>query len=183
MAGNPALPVMLSLDDFLRPGSPLWWLFVSMLAIARGLDLLSTYIATPNLKLEGNPVARWLGWRGGLATNLVLVLLFATWPLLAISLTTTSLLVAAGNLQSAWIMRSLGEIRYRLWMSERLAEAPRGLPLVCFWGEAVLFGCVGLGLMLFSGERLVPFGVGLGVCGYGVAVALFTSLALWRATH
>ncbi len=174
---------MLSLDDFLRPGSPLWWVFLAMLAMARGLDLLSTYIATPNLRLEGNPVARWLGWRGGLTTNLILVLLFASWPLLAISLTTTSLLVAARNLQSAWVMRALGEVRYRVWMSDRFAEAPRGLPLLCFLGEAVLFGCVGLGLMAFSEERLIPFAVGMGVCGYGVAVAVFTSLSLWRATR
>jgi hypothetical protein len=174
---------MLSLDDFIRPGSPLWWLFLGMLTVARGLDLLSTYIATPNLRLEGNPVARWLGWRGGLITNIVLVLLFSTWPLLAISLTTTSLLVAARNLQSAWIMRSMGEIQYRLWMSDRLAESPRGLALVCFLGEALLFGCVGIGLMVFAEERLIPFAVGMGICGYGVAVALFTSLSLWRATH
>ncbi len=174
---------MLSLDAFTRPGSPLWWVFLGMLTTARGLDLLSTYIATPNLKLEGNPVAKWLGWRGGLITNLILVLLFSTWPLLAISLTTTSFLVAARNLQSAWIMRSLGEIQYRLWMSDRLAESPRGLAWFCFLGEALLFGGIGIGLMVFSEERLVPFGVGLGICGYGVAVAVFTSLSLWRTRH
>jgi len=30
---------------------------------ARLLDFASTWVATPNLLLEGNPIARRLGWR------------------------------------------------------------------------------------------------------------------------
>jgi hypothetical protein len=169
------------LDDFIRIGSPGWWLFLGLVTFGRGCDLFSTYLATPNLALEGNPIARRLGWRYGVPLNLALAMAFAAWPLLAISLTTTSLLVAARNLQSAWVMRSLGETNYRLWMADRLAASPRGLAWGCFLGEALLFGLVGVGLMEFARQELVPFGVGLGVTGYAVAVALFTSLSLWRA--
>jgi hypothetical protein len=72
--------------------------------------------------LEGNPVARRLGWKFGVPLNLALALGFGLWPLLAISLTTTSLLVAARNLQSAWLMRSMGELDYRCWIADRIAE-------------------------------------------------------------
>jgi hypothetical protein len=169
------------IDEFLSFGSEGWWLLFALLVFARACDLLSTYLGTPNLVLEGNPVARRLGWKGGISVSLIMAMGYATWPLLALSITTTSLLVAARNLQSAWIMRSLGEANYRLWMADRLAESPRGLPLFCFWGESFLFGIVGVGLMWFARWQLVPFGVGLGIAGYGVAVAFFTSWAYWRS--
>jgi len=172
---------MQAIDEFVEVGSAAWWLLLALVLVARGCDLLSTYIATPNLVLEGNPLARKLGWRLGVPLNVLLAVLFAIWPVLAISLASTSLLVAARNLQSAWLMRSLGEASYRMWMSDRLAECPRGLPLFCFLGESVLFGVLGGALMWFARWQLVPFAVGLGLTGYALAVAVFTSLSLWRA--
>jgi len=170
-----------NIDEFIAFGSGEWWVFFGLLLVGRGCDLGSTWLATPNLLLEGNPVARRLGWRFGVPVNLALALGFALWPLLAISLTTTSLLVAARNLQSAWLMRSLGEVNYRCWMADRLAESPRGLPLACFWGEALLFAGVGVALMGTAQWGLVPFAVGLGMAGYAAAVAVFTTLSVWRS--
>src|SRR6202142_1535209 len=84
-------------------------LLLLLLVFARGMDFLSTWIATPNLALEGNPIAKKLGWKWGLLLNLVLVVVLALWPLSAIVVATASVLVAARNFQSAWLMRSLGE--------------------------------------------------------------------------
>ena len=78
-------------------------------------------------------------------------------------------------------MRSMGELNYRCWMADRLAEAPRGLAGACFLGESALFGGIGLWLMSASGWQLVPFSVGLGMAAYAFAVGLFSSLALWRS--
>lgn len=156
-------------------------MLVGLLVLGRGCDLLSTFLSTPHLVLEGNPVARRLGWRWGLPVNLLLVLLVARWPMLAISLTTTSVLVAARNLQSAWLMRSLGEENYRQWMGEQLASGSRCLAWLCFLGEATLVGLIGIALMYFARWQLVPFGIGLGMTSYAAAVALFTSLSLWRS--
>lgn len=172
---------MIAVDDFVPLGSDLWWICFGLLVAGRGSDLFSTWLATPNLVLEGNPVARRLGWRFGVPLNFGLALGFGLWPLVAVSLTTTSFLVAARNLQSAWLMRSLGELNYRCWMAERLAQSPRGLAWGCFLGEATLFAALGGGLMWFSQWQLVPFGVGLGMAGYAGAVAVFTSLGVWRA--
>ena len=171
---------MVKLDDFIPFGSRPWWLFVGLILIGRTGDLFSTWIATPNLVLEGNPVARRLGWKYGVPLNFALALLVGCWPLPAISLTTTSLLVAARNLQSAWLMRTLGEDHYRHWMSDRLAESPRGLAWGCFLGEAVLFAAVGVALMVFARWQLVPFAIGLGLVAYGFVVALFTTISVWR---
>jgi hypothetical protein len=154
-----------------------------MLLFARGMDLLSTWLATPHLVLEANPLARRLGWRGGLAVNATLSLVFACWPVVAISLTTTSLLVAARNLQQCWLMRSMGEAGYRMWFSDRVARAPKLFVWACYLGEAAFTGLIGGALLWFSKYQLVPFGVGLGILGYALAVAIFTSLSLWRARY
>src|SRR6266702_3963375 len=97
---------------------------------SRGADFLSTWIATPNMVLEGNPLAKMLGWKWGSLTNLVMCGVLAAWPIAAIMIGTTSVLVAARNFQVAWLMRSLGEENYRDWYVERLRQT--GLPLYLF---------------------------------------------------
>jgi hypothetical protein len=169
------------LDEFVRFGSGGWWLLAGLVLVGRACDLLSTWIATPKLVMEGNPVARRLGWKFGVPLNVLLALLFGLWPLLALALTTTSLLVAARNLQSAWIIRTMGELDYHCWFSDRLGESPRFLPTGCFLGEALLFALVGAALMITAEWRLVPFAIGVGLVGYAAAVAAFSTLALWRA--
>src|SRR5580765_8275957 len=93
-------------------GSSEYLIFLFLLLFARGTDFLSTWIATPNLILEANPIARKLRWRWGIPVNIGLCLAFARWPLTAIIISTTSVLVAARNFQHAWLMRSHGENNY-----------------------------------------------------------------------
>lgn len=167
-------------EDLLPFGSTGWWMFAGIALIGRCADLFSTWIATPNLTLEGNPLARRLGWRWGIPVNFIAALLTGCQPTLAIAVGTTSALVAARNLQSAWVMRTMGEGHYRFWMSDRISEAPRGLAAACFLGEALLTGLPGLALLVFANNQLIPMGVGLGMVAYSSAVAFFTSLALFR---
>ena len=109
-------------------------LFAACCWLSRGMDFLSTWVATPNLVLEGNPLARKLGWTWGMAVNLALCFGFAFWPLTAIVISTTSVLVAARNFHSAWLMRSLGEQRYRDWHIERIQETSiTPLPVLSLW--------------------------------------------------
>jgi hypothetical protein len=155
------------------------WL-LALLVFARGMDFLSTWIATPNLALEGNPLAKKLGWRWGLVVNVVLVFMLALWPLSAVVVATASVLVAARNFQSAWLMRSLGEDAYRDWHVERVRETRVTLHLFCLAGNTLLTAGVGAVLVSFSDMRLVPFGIGMGMIAYSVAVAVYTLLAVWR---
>jgi hypothetical protein len=168
------------MDELLPFGSALYFLLLSILFLARGADFLSTWVATPNLVLEANPLARKLGWRGGALLNIVLCFFFACWPLPALVISTTSLLVAARNFQSAWLMRSLGEESYRFWVVERLRQTPMPLYLFCLLAQGVLWSSIGLALIYFSQMRLVPFAVGTGMCAYAFAVTFFTLLSLWR---
>src|SRR5881394_4231727 len=126
------------MDDFVPFASRTYGLVFLLLVISRGMDMLSTWIATPNLVLEGNPVAKVLGWRWGIPLNLVICLGLGFWPLPAIVISTTSALVAARNFQSAWLMRSMGEQVYRDWHIKRIQETRITLYLFCLAGNTLL---------------------------------------------
>jgi hypothetical protein len=168
-------------EDFAAFGSREYYILLACVAFARAMDFFSTWVATPNLMLEANPIARKMGWKFGILINIVLCFLFALWPLPAIVITTTSLLVAARNFQAAWLMRSMGELNYRLWMTERISEAPRMLFFGCTFAQALLYVLLGVVLMYFASWRLVPFGIGMGMVTYAFAVSVYTSISVWRA--
>jgi hypothetical protein len=168
------------MDAFLPFASRDFWLTLILLLFCRGMDILSTWVATPNLVLEGNPVAKLLGWRWGIPMNIVLSFALAFWPLPAIVISTTSVLVAARNFQSAWLMRSLGEEAYRDWHIARIQETRITLYLFCLAGNTFLTAGVGAAVIYFSNMVLVPFGIGVGIVGYSGAVIFYTLLAIWR---
>jgi hypothetical protein len=168
------------MDDIVAVGGRQYFFFLMLLLLSRGADLLSTWIATPNMVLEGNPVAKKLGWKWGSFVNLVLCGFFAAWPLAAIIIGTTSVLVAARNFQVAWLMRSLGEENYRDWYLEQLRQTGLPLCLFCLLCQTLLTAAVGAALMYFTGDSLIPFAVGLGIVGYALAVTFYTLLSLWR---
>ena len=173
------------MDDTVPFGSRESLLMLVLLVFARGMDFLSTWVATPNLVLEGNPIAKKLGWKWGLVVNAAVVIALAKWPLYAVVVATASVLVASRNFQSAWLMHSMGEEAYRDWHVTRIRETRPTLYLFCLAGNTLLIAGVGAAVILSSRTdtdelRLVPLGIGMGVVAYAVAVAFYTLLALWR---
>ncbi len=172
------------MEDSVPFASREYFIYLAILLFARGTDFLSTWVATPHLVLEGNPIAKWLGWKWGAVVNVILVAVLARWPLTAIAISTASVLVAARNFQSAWLMRSMGETAYRDWYVQRVSETPITLYLLCLAGNTLLTLAVGAALIAFGATRefipLVPMGIGMGVIVYAVAVIVFTLLSVWR---
>ncbi|HUD45331.1 MAG TPA: hypothetical protein VMR33_00805 [Candidatus Baltobacteraceae bacterium] len=166
--------------EFFPFGSRGYVVMCVLLLCARGMDFLSTWVATPNLVLEGNPLAKKLGWKWGALVNLALCVTFAFWPLTAIIVITAGLLVAAHNFHAAWLMRSMGEDAYREWFSERIAQTRMPLYLACLLGETFLTGVIGGALILFSEMDSVAFAIGFGIVAYSVIVLFYTLLSLWR---
>lgn len=166
--------------EVLSFASPGYFLMLGVLLFARGMDFLSTWVATPNLHLEGNPIAKKMGWRIGAVVNVALCFAFAFWPLTAIIVATAGLLVAAHNFHSAWLMRSMGEEIYRAWFLERLEQTPLPFYFACLLGEIVLTGLVGAGVVFFSPEGSIAFAIGFGIVGYSGIVLFYTSLSVWR---
>lgn len=173
------------MEDPIPFASREYFVYLAILVFARAADFLSTWVATPRLVLEGNPIAKWLGWKWGAVVNVVLVAALALWPLSAIVVSTASVLVAARNFQSAWLMRSMGEEHYREWYSQRMSETRITLYLFCLAGNTLLTAGVGLALIMFSTTReyllIVPMGIGMGIIAYAAAVILYTLLSVWRS--
>lgn len=171
-------------DDFVPFASRTYGLIFLLLLVSRGMDFLSTWVATPNMVLEGNPIAKKLGWRLGIPVNIAMCFGFALWPLPAIVISTTSVLVAARNFQSAWLMRSLGEQNYRDWHVERVQETSVTLYLSCLFAQTILIAGVGAAVIYFSNwerERVpVLLAIGLGIIAYAMAVAFYTLLGVVR---
>jgi hypothetical protein len=169
------------MEELVPFASRIYGLMFLLLIVARGMDFLSTWVATPNLVLEGNPIAKKLGWKWGILLNVALCFGLAFWPLPAIVISTTSVLVAARNFQSAWLMRSLGEQLYRDWHIERVQETSVTLYLFCLFAQTALVGGVGAAVIYFSEMRHVPLlAIGLGIVAYALAVAFYTVLGIWR---
>lgn len=170
------------MEEAVRFGSRLYGEMCLLLLVCRGMDFLSTWVATPNLVLEGNPIAKKLGWKWGVAINVGLCFGLAFWPLSAIVISTCSLLVAARNFQSAWLMRSLGEQHYRDWHVQRIQETSVTLYLFCLFGQSALVGAVGAAVIFFSDRDRQPelLAVGVGILAYSAAVLVYTLIGLWR---
>ncbi|MEW6307289.1 MAG: hypothetical protein AB1705_27870 [Verrucomicrobiota bacterium] len=157
-----------------------YFILLAVVVFSRAADFISTWIGTPNLELEANPLSRRLGWRGGVITHAVLALIVAMYPLPAIVLSTTSVLVAAHNFQSAWLMRALGEARYSLMVAEQMSQASWSLYVFCLFAQNLLIGGVGAAVMLFSGGREPVLAIGLGIVGYALVVVFYTLLSVWH---
>ncbi len=169
------------MDDSVPFGGRAYAGYLGLLVFSRGMDFLSTWVASPNLVLEGNPVARKLGWKWSIALSAAVSLVFGLWPLPAVVISTTSILVAARNFQSAWLMRSLGEEPYRLWHAARLRDARVSLYLLCLAGQTALTAGVGAALVWFSpASGDVPSAIGFGIVAYAAAAAFYTLLSIWR---
>jgi len=174
------------MDDTVVFGSRSYAQLFLLLLVSRGMDFLSTWLATPNMVLEGNPIARKLGWKWGIPVNFALCFGFAFWPLPAIVICTTSVLVAARNFQSAWLMRSLGEQLYRDWHIERVQETNISLYLFCLFAQTALTGGVGAAVIFLSMRSHSRDGdpeilaIGLGIIAYAMAVAFYTLLGIVR---
>jgi len=141
-------------------------------------DLVTTYLATPTLELETNPIARRLGWKFGVAGLLVCLLPY--WSLdAAMVVFVASLLASAGNAGRVWLTRALGEQRQ---MELLLEAASRSQAWQAYAGVAASAGFIALtgsALMFFypSPEENWGFWFGLGIVGYGLVIAIYG--ALW----
>lgn len=164
------------------PFGPAYWAGLALLMVARGLDFLSTWIATPSLLLEANPISRRLGWQGGIALNLLVCFVAAVIPFVAVLLSVTSAMVAARNLQAAWLARTMGEDEYRDHLEEQFGRANKRLVLGCIWAQAALYSAVGGAVVLLT-NNLLAEAAGWGIVGFGLAIAVHSTHYYRRARH
>lgn len=159
----------------LEPWSRLTAGLTALMALARTLDFLSTWLVTPRLELEANPLMRRLRWGRMAALNLPLLGLPMLHHGLSITFIVTSLLAAGSNLVSGALARGMGERRQldnqrqairEMGMMRALAMNSGGGLVICgaggllmaLAGEAGSHGWWGgLGVVMFGAAGLVHF--------------------------
>jgi hypothetical protein len=163
------------LNENLRP------LLCALLLLARIGDVGTTYLITPNLILEANPIVRKLGWPFALLTLGACLLPYVHIPA-AVAALMTFLLVSASNAGKIWIVRTIGERAYATFVLELARKSRLSHALLATAASAFFVALAGATILLFypSPEEDWGFWLGLGVLVYAGAVWLYGTLATVR---
>jgi hypothetical protein len=126
------------------------FLFVVLL-ISRIGDILTTYVVTPTLKLEANPIMRKFRWPFAIVS--LLAAFIAYWDInLSIMLAVPFLLVCASNASKMWIAKVLGEDEYFKLFTSVIQRSSVSLAIICFLSPALFFVLLGILLLNFVHE-------------------------------
>jgi hypothetical protein len=157
--------------DNLRP------VLCGLLLLSRIGDIGTTYLVTPNLMLEANPIVRKLGWPFALLTLGACLLPYVHIPS-AVTALIMFLFVSASNAGKIWIVRTMGERVYAALLLDlarrsRLSHALLGVAAAAFF-VAVAGGTI---VLFYPSDEEWGFWLGLGVLLYAFAVWFYGTLA------
>jgi hypothetical protein len=151
-----------------------------LIFIARVGDILSTFLVTPKLMLEANPIAQKLGWRFAVLTIFIcLVPYYSTTA--GIIVLVPSLLVSASNTAKIWFVRALGEIEYlnllyRLARTTKLSHALAGIIT-----SALFIALAGFVLLFLAPDPNTNWGYwyAVGILLYAFVIGFYGSIYAW----
>lgn len=152
-----------------------------LLLVARIGDVGSTYLVTPTLKLEGNLLAKKLGWRFALLTILVCFVPYYD-VTLGMVILVPSLFVSASNIGRIWMVRAMGENEFAellLTMARRTKLRTAICGVVGASAFVILAGAV-LCFLAPNPSRDWGFWFGYGIILYGAVILVHGSLSYWR---
>jgi hypothetical protein len=154
---------------------------VAAMFVARGLDFLSTWLVTPKLELEANPLMRRTGFVRMALLNLPLLGLPFLHHGLSITFIVTSLLAAGTNLANGALARGMGEKRQLESQARAIRKLGVGAALAMNSAGALTV-CLGGGfLMVLAGEaESHAWWGGLGVVMFGVVGLVHLNAAIVR---
>jgi hypothetical protein len=142
-------------------------------------DLVSTWVASPTLRLEANPVVRRFGWKFGLLTLLLALVPYYNTSIGVIVLT-SSFLVTSSNLAGGWMMRALGEDEMQALLLRVARRSSLRSALTFVWASAAAVGIVGVLLSWLSAPEEWGHYFGWGILVFALAKLLHGSLAMVR---
>ena len=145
-----------------------------LLLLARLGDVGSTYLVSPRLKLEANPIVRRLRWPFAGVTILAAALPYYSLPA-GVTFLIASLLVCASNCSRLWIARTMGESEYHLFLAGIARRAPVSLSIMFLLLTPLCMATIGGVILLFYPSPRNDWGswIALGFFLYALAVALY----------
>ena len=145
----------------------------AVLFMARSGDILTTWLATPTMRFEANPIAKKLGWVYAIATIFTCFIAYFSEPM-ALALLGISLCVCASNASKIWMLRTLGEKEchgLQVAMIRRSGLVP-ALIFNCL--PAVFYVALGLIMRFVDGDPITwGYHLGTGVFAFGIAILVF----------
>jgi len=152
-----------------------------MLLVARVGDVGSTYLASPKLTLESNPVVRRLKWPYATLTIFAAALPYYSLGL-GVCLLVVSLLVCASNFSKLWMIRTLGEDEHHQLLMRVASRSHLGLSMLFIFSPALWMAALGFLLFHFYPDPNADWGYyfALGFFVYALAIGLWGSLAFLR---
>jgi hypothetical protein len=165
---------------FLAAGRNLENTLALLILVARLGDIGSTYLATPTLQMESNPLMRFGGWKLALLTVLACLIPYYD-AQLGLTMLVLSLLVTGSNLSKGWLMRALGETDYQVMI--RAAAQRSSLPAALGFalGGAASVGLAGAVMMFASGgSDTWGYWAASGVTLYALAMGFYGALSAVR---
>ena len=162
---------------FLSTGHNLVNTLAVLIFFARLGDIGSTYLATPTLKMESNPLMRFGGWK--LASLTVLACLIPYYDAqLGLTMLVLSLLVTGSNLSKGWLMRSLGETGYQAMVRSAAQRSSLPVALACTLGGAASVWFAGVVMMFAAGgSHTWGYWAASGVALYGLAIGFYGAIS------
>lgn len=168
------------MEDLLSRGQNFEHLLAILLLLARGGDIGSTYLASPTLRLETNPVIRRFRWPIAVL-SLALCLLPYYNTAMAVMVLAPSLLVSGSNLSRGWVAHAVGEEELLAFLRGAARRISLGKTLGFILGGAAFLALAGGVLLLLSGgEDSWAFWFASGVIVYGAAIGIYGSLFVLR---
>ena len=157
---------------------------VAAMAVARLLDFLSTWIVTPKLELEANPLMRRLRWGRMALINVPLLGLPFLHAGLAITFIVTSLLAAGSNFIGGALAKGMGE-RRQLESQVRALREIGLLGALTLNSTGALIICLGGGFLMALAERVEnhAWWGGLGVVMFGLVGLVHYNIAILRLSR
>jgi hypothetical protein len=152
-----------------------------LLLLARLGDVGSTYLLSPTLKLEANPIVRRFRWPFAGVTILAAALPYYSLPA-GVAFLIMSLLVCASNCSRVWLVRTMGESEYHLFVIGITKRAPLRLGLVFCLLSPFCMATIGVVMLLFYPRPQQDWGywIAVGFFLYALAIGLYGSLAFLR---
>lgn len=153
----------------------------ALLLFARLGDIGTTYLVTPNLKLEANVLARKLRWPFAWATLLVAFLAYYS-PQLAVVGIVVSLLVSASNATKILAARIMGEEEYYRFMINIFLKSSPASALLFMLLPAFFYTVLGFTFLLFYHNPAYDWGFyfAFGILTYAFAITFHSTIFYLR---
>ena len=148
--------------------------FVALVVLISRLgDIMTTYLASPTLRMEANPIAKWLGWKFALAT-----LLAALIPYYSLGAG-----IIVGTMSKVLLSRALGEEIFGRLLNKAVSNTSVRTGLFYTSLPAFFIALLGSMMLVFFPDPCTDWGFyfAVGMLAYALAVLLWGNLSFLRA--